>query len=466
MFTDMVGYTALTQSSESQALEVLERHDRLLRAFFPKYHGREVKAIGDSFMVEFDSALDAPKRAAEISRELNVGTLLEGSVRKAGNRVRVSVQLIDANNDRHLWAENFDRNLEDVFAIQSEIAQNVAATLKIRLLERDVERLKRAPTNDPVAHELVLKGRSYYQFASEKDSMIAIGYFEQAIQRDPRYVVPYVWLAAVYENLAFHEIMPLKDAMPKVEELCKKALELDESNSAAHVVMSGVMEYHMDFAGQAEEIRRALELDPNSSIAHNSEADLCMVRKQFEKAHLESQRALELDPLSATTISHAATHYLYSGELGKAIELYEKVLSVEPDNSFAIGNLGICHLRQGMFDLAVEEVKKSIEMEGGGSPNSLADLPYVLSKAGRTDEAKKVVSDLVKHYEERGSGAASVARGYAAIGDKDEAFKWMERAYEEHSPLLRSFVVDFNFEGMHLDPRFKAFIKKLGLESG
>jgi len=637
MFTDMVGYTALTQSNEARAMEVLDRHNRLLRPFFPRFNGREVKAIGDSFLVEFDSALDAlkcaveiqsylhdynfsskeewkislrigihlgdvihqngdvfgdavniasrieplaapagiviseqvydqvqnksdlplvsqgekalrnvsrpiqvfavqmpwerperqeersvrydahriavlplvnmisdpaeeyfadgmteelisavskvpqlsvisrtsvmgyksqTKQAAEISRELNVGTLLEGSVRKAGNRVRVSVQLIDANSDRHLWAENYDRNLEDVFSIQSEIAENVADRLKIRLLEGDVQKLRRAPTNDPVAHDLYMKGRSHHHEGSERELRTAMGYYEQAIQRDPRYVNPYVGMSAAYSNLAFHEMMPSKEAYAKVEELAEKALQIDGSSAGAHLMLGDVRRYQMDFVGAMKEIQLALELDPNDVYPHAFLVAEFVGTRQFDKAQLETRKMLELDPLSVETMVHAATQYLYSGETDKAIELYEKILTIVPDHSFALENLGLCHIRKGMYDRGLGEVEKSIEIEGGGSPNSLADLPYALVKAGQPGKAREVVAELVKRYDEHGIGAGSVARGYAAIGEKDNALAWMDKAYSEHAPMLRTFSVDFNFEDMQSDPRFKAFLKKLGLEVG
>ena len=637
MFTDMVGYTSLTQSNESRAMEVLDRHNRLLRPFFPKFNGREVKAIGDSFLVEFNSALDAlrcaveiqsylhdynfsskeewrinlrigihlgdvihqdgdvlgdavniasrieplaapegvvisdqvydqvqnksdlplvslgekslknvsrpiqvfavqmpweaheqqtearirhdahrvavlplanmisdpaeeyfadgmteelisavskvpqlsvisrtsvmgyknqAKQAAEISRELNVGTLLEGSVRKAGNRVRVSVQLIDANNDRHLWAENYDRNLEDVFAIQSEIAENVADKLKIRLFEGDVQKLRRAPTNDPVAHDFYMKGRSHHYEGSERELKTAIGYYEQAIHRDPRYVDPYLRMAVAYSSLGFHEMMPSRDAITKIEELTRKTLQLDESSAGAHLMLAVIRLGQMDFSGYMKEVQLALELDPNDVNARGLLAVHLVNLRQFERAHLELRKMLELDPLSVETMNHVATQYLYSGETDKAIELYEKILVIEPNHSFALGNLGLCHIRKGMYDTGLAEVEKSIEMEGGGSPNSLADLPYALTKAGELEKAKEVVAQLVRRYEEHGIGAGSVARGYAAIGEKDKTLEWLEKAYNERAPMLRTFSVDFNFEGMQSDPRFKAFLKKLGLDFG
>jgi len=406
------------------------------------------------------------KQAAEISRELKVGTLLEGSVRKAGNRVRVAVQLIDANSDRHLWAENYDRNLEDVFAIQSEIAQSVAGALKIHLLGRDLDYIKRAPTTDQLAHDLYMKGQNRLARSggSEDGLMAALGYFEQAVQRDTRYVAPYCGMAFAYYLLAFHEMIPSKEAFAKIDELAKRALELDDSSPDAHLSMALVLVYQMDPKGVLKEVERALELNPNSVVGHTFAAVQFVNSRQFQKAHSEIQRMLELDPLSEHTMNDAATQYLYSGETDRAIDLYKKILEMDPGNSFALGNLGLCYVRKGLHEAGFEEMRKSVEMEGRSNPNSLADLPYALSKMGRVEEARKVVAELVERYQDHGTGAASVARGYAAIGERDKAFEWMEKAYEEHAPMLRSFSVDFNFEEVHSDPRYLAFLKRLGLD--
>ncbi len=634
MFTDMVGFTALTQSDEAQSLEVLEKHNRLLRPIFQKFRGREVKTIGDSFLVEFDNALDATncaveverflhdynvstkdewkitlrigvhlgdvvhrdgdvfgdavniasrlqplaeregvciseqvydqvrnkipqnlvklephelkgvkfavdvykivmpwegdtrqmvsegvpydplriavlplvnmisdsseeyfadgmteelisavskvpqlsvisrtsvmgyksqtRKVSEISRELSVGTLLEGSVRKAGNTVRVAVQLIDANHDKHLWAENYDRKLEDVFSIQNDIAENVAMALKVQLLKEDREKLERVPTRSPEALELFMKGRSAFNDQSESGLEAALGFFERAIVADPSYVAPYAWMALAYNNLAFHEIMPVTEASAKVEELGRKAVGLDPTSPEAHLAMAFAYNSKRDRVRETTEVEFALKLNPKHVEALIYRTQLLVHARQFDMVHDEIPKYLELDPLSMVTMQFAATQYLYSDSPEKAAELYLKIISLDPSNSFAVGNLGICYIREGEYELGLAQVEKSIKMESEIIPNSLADLPYALSKLGRIDEAKKVVERLVKYYEANGTGAGSVARGYGAIGERDKAIDWMEKAYTEGSLLVTSLSVDFNFEGMRSDPRFKAFLEKIG----
>jgi len=403
------------------------------------------------------------KRAAEICRELNVGTMLEGSVRKAGNRVRVAVQLIDANSDRHLWSENYDRNLEDIFAIQSDIAQNVASALKIRLVDAERDRIARVPTMDEEAHIFEMKGRAHMINGSEAESMTAIGYFEQAIRRDPHYVLPYAEMAQVYAQLGAQGIIPTKEVYSKVQELGKRALELDDSLAEAHLAMVLVHEYNLKFDASRKEIERALGLNPNSVYAHMFASIDFASRRQFEKSNAEVQRMLELDPLSPNTLNEAATVLLASGQPERALEIYKKVVSMDPRNSFAVGNIGWTYVELGRYEEAIAEIKKSIELENRTSPNALADLPLALTKAGRKDEAKDIVSEVVRFHEQRGTDPYPVARAYAAIGDSSEALEWLEKCYAVRSPGLRWVADDLNFKGMIDDPRFQTFVKKLGL---
>jgi adenylate cyclase len=405
---------------------------------------------------------NAKKNASQIGRELKAGALVEGSIRKAGNKIRVTAQLINAGTEEHMWSSRYDRDLQDIFAVQTDIAENVAEALKIRLLHGERERIARIPTKDPEAHELYLKGISHLPRQTEEDIRAALSCFERAIGKDPNYIEPYRGLASAYSFLGGHEIEPTSYVTPKIREYLNKALELDSTSAESHLVRSNLLELEMDYRGMRREIERAVELNPNLSEAHGDLALAYLSNRDFEKAHLEIQKSLDLDPLSVVRLVYSATFYLYARDPDRALELFQKALSVDPQNPFVLGNIGLCHISKGMYEQGLAEVKKSLEM-GIRHPNAMADLPYALTKAGKAEEARQVVQEMVRYHEVHGTGTNSVGRGFAAIGDKDKALEWLEKAFEERSPLLRWSAIDFNLEGMQTDPRFQEFLRKLGL---
>ena len=419
---------------------------------------RDLNVISRTSVMQYKTH---PRRVGEIGRELDVGTILEGSVRKAGNKVRITVQLIDPVADKHLWAETFDRNLEDIFAIQSEIAQKVASALEVRLRGEDKERIGKVPTEVTEAHLLYMKGQFHLQHLSREEITTAQWYFEQAIQKDPRYALAHAAMAATYASLGWFEMMPSSEAFSKAEAAAKKTLELDADLAEAHLALSGISLSSWDFKGFLRENRRALELNPSLATAHWMAGNLYNFARRFEEARTEAQEALKLDPLSAETIRGAADVYLYSGCPDRAAELYERVIELDPTNAFATGNLGLSYVRQGRHDEGIVKIRKALEMSSRSHPGGLCDLAYALSRAGRTEEARRVVAELVSYHREHGIGAAFVAYAFASVGDTESAFDWLERAYVEHSPSLIGVAVDFALETLQEDPRYEKLLKRM-----
>jgi len=419
---------------------------------------RKLNVVSRTSVMQYKSHT---KHTPEIGRELGVGTILEGSVRKARDRVRIAVQLIDAASDRHLWAENYDRSLEDIFSIQSEIAEKVAKELQIHLLEPDRARIGKAPTENTEAHLLYLKGLYNFQRQSKEGLLTALTFFEQAIQKDPGFALAYLGLAGTYGYLGFWDMMPSSVADAKAGAAAQKAIELDETLAEAHIRL-GWAQFPRNVSGAVRELQRAMDLDPNSAQAHLHLGNMYSFLRRYKEAVVETQRALELDSQSEATLAQAANNYLYSGQPDRAVELFTKTVQLNPSNVSVRDNLGLAHVRLGRFDEGIAEITKAIEMSMGSDPSQKADLAYALSRAGRLEEARGVLRELVKYHDKSGMGATQVASAFASVGDTEPAFEWLEKAFQERSGYLNSISNDFPFEGMRSDPRFQRFLERLG----
>ena len=407
---------------------------------------------------------DRPKPMAEIGRELRVGTIVEGSVRKVDSHVRIAVQLIDAASDRHLWVESYDRNLRDIYAVQSEIADRIANALQIRLVEGDGERLGEVPTRDPEAHLLYLKALSQERRYEKEGLLEAIQNYELAVQKDPGYALAYAAISRCHLYLGQWDMIAPEEMGQKAEEAAKKALDLEPDLPDAHVVMGWVLRdppYH-DLDGARKEFSRALELNPSLPAAHLSYSDFSILTHQPEEARRAARRAVELDPLCPQTLESAGSLLLHGGgSLEEAVRLFEKALQIDP-TSLARDGLGLCRVRQGRWDEGIAEIRRSIVLDRGFSAAQRADLVYALVQAGRTDEARSVLEERLEHHRTHNAGAGATALAFARLGDADQALEWLETAYRERSPYLDSLDVEFGLEKLRADPRYDRILEKIG----
>jgi adenylate cyclase len=422
---------------------------------------RELDVISRTSVMQYKNK---SKNVSDIGRELKVGTLLEGSVRKAGNQVRVAVQLINANSDKHLWADNYDRTFENVFSIQSDIAQSVASVLKVTLLEGDRKRLEKIPTKDAEAHALYLKGRAHELRITPEDLKEAARLYQKAIEKDPQYALAYAWLSVATSDLGFHEVAPTVESFKKGEEFARRALALDPSLPEAHLALALALYNQWDFRGAEAEVDQAHELGPNSAMALVYKSGLTRLRGRFDEAARLARRALELDPLSPETLNEVATALLYSRQPDEAIALYKKVMEIDPEAAFARGNIGVAYVQKGMIEEGLASIRESIRMEGSFRPGMASDLAYALGKAGRSDELRALLAEALAWHEKNNRGAQAVVSIYASLGEKDKAFEWLEKAYVEHSGYFPSMLTeDYSFESLRTDPRMEGMKRRLGL---
>lgn len=421
-----------------------------------------LRVIARTSVMQYKSSA---KSVSQIGAELRVSSVLEGSVRMAGNRLRVTAQLIDVASEDHLWATTYDRELDDIFAVQSEIAEKVASSLKVELLREDKIRIEQGRGSNVEAYTLLLKGRFHLHRWEKASTQTAIKYFEEAIAHDPNYAAAYADLAKAYSTLRYLAIDP-NETSPKAEEYARKALELDDSLADAHVAISLNLWSKYDFAAREKELERALELNPNLAEARLLLASGWALTGRWDDALKEIEKALELDPLSVATAGDAGTFYLYAGLYDKAIQHLKDALELDPKNSFYLDNLGLTHIQKGMIEDGLEEVKRAGEVSG--SP-SYPDLAYAYIKAGRPEEARELLarvlqlSDGGRRLATIGGGSVAIGGVYAVLGEKDRAVEWLERAYEERSGYLPNIATDFVFDSLRDDPRFHSLLKRMNL---
>jgi serine/threonine protein kinase/tetratricopeptide (TPR) repeat protein len=398
----------------------------------------------------------------DIGRKLNVQALLEGSVRKAGNRVRITAQLINVGDGYHLWSERFDRDLADVFAIQDEISLAIVDRLKVKLLGDRKEKMLRRYTQNLEAYDLYLKGRYHWNRRTPDALNKAMAHFEQVVRKDPDYALVYAGLADCYSMLAQVRVFTPKEAFPKAKALAKKALEIDETLAEAHTALAfALFCFDWDWAGAEREFRRAIELNPNYATARQWFAMALAKLRRTREAIQEILKALELDPLSLIINTSAGFVYFYSGREDKAVEQAEKILDMDPTFLGAHTILALVNKRRGKRKEGLEGILKASLFVGFLSQPEVAALLETYASSGWTDCLRRWVEIMQSKAEQGQVMYYYMASLYASLDDTEKAIECLERAYEEHDYNLDGLLVDDDFEKLRSDPRFIAIIKKM-----
>ncbi len=402
------------------------------------------------------------KKAVEIGKDLTVGSIIEGSVRKAGNQLRITVQLVDTQQDKHLWAQTYDRELKDVFSVQSDIARNVSEALRVKLLPRESAQLQKNATNSMEAYTLYLRGRFHWNKRTREGVEKAIEYFHLAIDQDPNYALAYVGLADCYGVSATFGYMPDKEGYSIAKEAVSKALELDNNLAEAHASLAWTLMADWSWAAAEAEFKRAIELNPNYAIARTWYSTLLANLDRPEEALVEVQRAYERDPLSPRIASDFG-HRLYSKkEYDLSIEQYKRALEIQPDFSDARFGLATAYAKHSMCEEALAECQTIDSMHHSDLEGKLV-VAYVYALCGRKDEAGRLLKDNAWNLKNESSFPVLAAAGYSALGKKDEAIQLLQRGYEAHNSNLMMINALKEFDDLVSDRRFIELQKKIGL---
>ena len=408
------------------------------------------------------------KALAEIAQELNVDAVVEGSVARSADRVRVTAQVIQVNPEKLLWAERYDRALGDIVILQGALALEIAHTIRIALTADEQTRLANVRPVNREAYEALLKGRYYWSKRTEATTKKAMEYFREAIEKDPSYARAFVGLSDSYISLALpealQEVLPPREGFPNATAAVNKALEIDQTLADAHASLAHIkFQYDRDWAGAEREFKRAIDLNPNYAEAHHWYALCLMWMGRQDEALAEIQRARELDPLSLTINTNVAWVLAIGQHYEQAIEQCGKTLEMDPN--FALGRyrLGQTYLLSGKYSEAVAELKKAVALSG--SPRAMAELGLAYALTGNRSEALKLLGQLSEQSKQRHISPFNLAVIYGGLGDKRRALEWLEKAYEERSPSLNLLKLSPAFTSLRGDARFVAMVRSLGMDA-
>nr|ART36309.1 C588 [uncultured bacterium] len=392
------------------------------------------------------------KSLPEIARELNVDALIEGSVQRSGERVQVTARLIPAATESLLWSRDYDRDLSDILKLQSEVARAIANEIRIQLSADEQARLTSARSVNPQAHDAYLRGLSHIK-RNEDDLSQAIQYFERAIQLSPDYAAAHAGLSDAWIQRGIWGAKQFREVEPPARAAALKAVELDPQLGEAHASLSRIKSlYDWDWAGAEQDLKRALELDPGSSYVRSVNADLLMALGRHTEAIDEIRRVEQLDPLSSDTQSSFGRILYRARRYQEAIPHLQRSLELEPRNYSAYVRLGDVYAKLGRYDEAITVFEKAAQLRSDGMHSARIARVYAL--IGRQREARQLLIGVK-------AGAFDIAAAYVALGDKDEAFRILEKAIKEHNSLLIYLKEDPSLDGLHSDPRWKELLRRM-----
>jgi len=402
------------------------------------------------------------KPLPDIARELNVDAVVEGTVLRSGEQVRITAQLIDGASDRHIWSHSYQRELRDTLALQSTVARAIADQIRINVNPQEQAALSHVAAVNPVAYESYLKGRFFWNKRTADGLKVALAYFDQAIDEDANYAQAYSGLADTYALLGDwqYAVMTPKEALPKAKAAATRALELDASLGEAHNSLAFCLDgFDWDFEAGGKEFRRAIELNPGYATAHHWYAWHLALLHRYDEAIVEMRKAESVDPLSLVINADLAELLALAHSYDESILQSKKTIEMEPNFGLAHNHLGQAYLQKQMTDQAIAELQKSVTLSGG-SPTCMANLARAYVAAGKRNEAERLLGELKKRSSPDQSYAPEIAVVYTALGDSDQAMAWLEKGYVER--FNPGVLIRPGFDPLRSDPRFRDLERRVG----
>jgi TolB-like protein/Flp pilus assembly protein TadD len=406
------------------------------------------------------------KSVPEIARELDVDAIVEGSVLRVGNRIRITAQLVRAATDKHLWASSYERDLRDVLALQGDVARAIADEVGVRLTPEEHSRLTRTKTVDPDAYEAYLKGQYHLTRSTASDTQKSLEYFQEAVAKQPDYARAWAGIAVAYERLAgsAYTVLAPKEAFPKAKTAAMRAVTLDSGLSEPYAFLGWAsFVFDRDWTTAEGQFRRAIRLNPNDASAHQNYSLLLVRMGRFDEAVREVKRRRELDPLSLGGSVDVGTVLHLARRDAEAIPWFRRV--IEMDSSFprAHWGLGLALVQERKYDGAITELRRAVDLSGGGGGVMLGSLGYACALANRRTEALEIAERLKETSKHQYVPPAAVALVYSGLGDREQAIRWLEKAEEVRDPWITSLKIEPMFDPLRSDPRFVDLLRRVGL---
>jgi serine/threonine-protein kinase len=421
----------------------------------------DLKVMSRSSVFRYKGKETDPKA---VGSELGVQAVLTGRLlQRNDDTISISLELVNARDNSHIWGDQYNTKLSEIIAMQGEMAKDISKNLRLKLTGEEKRRLTQRYTDNIAAYQLYLKGRYAWNKRTAEELRRSAEHFQQAIDLDPAYALAYAGLADSYNMLADYSVLPPKEAFPRAEAAATKALEIDDTLAEAHTSLAFVkMAYDGDWAGADREYRRAIELNSNYATAHQWYASYLVMMRRFEESIAEIKRAQALDPLSRIINSNLGLHYYYARQYDQAIEQLRKTIELNPDFGLAYFYMGRTLLQKGMRSEAIVELQKARGLSGE-DPETIAELGYAYGMTGRRAEAQKVLDELNELSKRRYVLPYFIATIHTGLGNKDQAFAWFEKAYEDRHPGLVLISIDPKFDSLRSDPRYADLVRRIGL---